>query len=121
MEYESLTLEVSAKTAGYEVVKPPILRGRTGVDHKFSFVASSSGVNYAFDFYDTVDEIEVLKTYIKEFDTGAVVGIVCTGKGATDSAISLAQEYGMTVVSPEGLTSMFKMTNVAKSPRALTN
>jgi hypothetical protein len=108
MEYEALALEVGARSVGMKVVKPPIVSGETGVDHKFTFVAEADGEKYAFDLYEDVGEVEVLRTYIKKFDTGAVTTIVCMKHIPTDGAIALAREYGIRLLSKEGLGAAFR-------------
>ncbi len=113
MKFEGLTLEVAARTAGMMVVKPPVLHGKSGVDHRFDGLVSD-GVNFfAFDFYDSVNEMDVLRTYIKKFDTSASVSIVSASGHVVPGAATLAREYRMDVLSPDGLSKFF-------SPRAMT-
>ncbi|MBI3859246.1 MAG: hypothetical protein HY296_03260 [Thaumarchaeota archaeon] len=107
MSLEAVALEVGASKAGMTNVKPPVVRGHSGVEHKFSFLASDGSRNYAFDLYDSVKEIEVLKTYIKEYDTGVSAFLVSQGK-PTPGALALASEYRMRILNRETIGSVFE-------------
>ncbi len=107
MKFEGLSLEVAAKNAGLLVVKPPVLRGKSGVDHRFDVLVSDGPRFYGFDFYESINEMDVLRSYIKKFDTSAVVGLVCgTGKVALEAGV-LAKEYEMQVLPPDRLSGFF--------------
>lgn len=117
MAFENIYLELNAKRMGYEVVKPAIAAGASGVDHKFSFLASSEGRRYAFDFYDEVTVNEVLKTYIKEVDTGVTTGIVCTSSAVSSEAKDLARLYSMRMISSDELETASSTEVFATLPR----
>ncbi len=107
MKFEGLSLEVAAKNAGLLVVKPPVLRGKSGVDHRFDVLVSDGPRFYGFDLYQSIDEMDVLRSYIKKFDTNAVVGLVCaTGKVVLAAGV-LAKEYDMQILPPDRLSSFF--------------
>ncbi len=116
MDFETLGLEVEAANAGLGVLKPPALRGRSGIDHRFSFIASDGLRVFAFDFYQEVRDVEVLRTYIKKYDTSASVQIVCLGKKPSDKALILAAEYGLGILEPEEMKGFFK--HLVIEPRA---
>src|SRR5271157_325869 len=108
MELERLSLRVAAAKAGLEVVDPPIAKGRSGVSHRFSFLATDGFHSFAFDFYDEVGEIEVLRTYVKSIDTGALTNVVCLSGIITEKAERAAEEYRMKVLGPSGLAKFFE-------------
>lgn len=108
MKFEGLALEVAAKNAGLLVVKPAVLHGKSGVDHKFDGLVSDGPRFYAFDFYESVTEMDVLRTYIKKYDTGASTSLVCVSGKVTPDARTLASEYGMEVLGPEELGPFFQ-------------
>jgi len=114
MEYEKLALEVSASKAGLTLDSSPVLVGESGVGHRFTLLFSSGGRLYGFDFYDTVTEIEVVKSYAKKFDSRADVNLVCLSGEATEGARSLALAYGMRILGPNALDSYFAMESVAE-------
>ena len=101
MDFEKLLLEVQANRAGWLVAKPPVLQGISGVTHKFSFLASKWNVNQAFDIYDSVTDIEVLKSFLKKIDTGASVDVICAKGRCSSAAESLALEYNIRILKAE--------------------
>lgn len=105
--YEELALEVSASIAGLRVIKPPVLRGTSGVDQRFSFLASDENVRYAFDVWQNVNEIEVLRTFIKKLDTGVQALIVCLSGRPSPEGRKLAASYGIDVLSPGDVGNFF--------------
>ncbi|QQG49172.1 MAG: hypothetical protein HY247_02345 [archaeon] len=106
MELEKVALEVAATKAGLAVVKGAIVQGRSGVDHRFAVVVSDGVHSFAFDFYEGARDVDVLSTYVKKYDTGLETNIVSSGKN-TPLAATLAQEYGMKLVTPESVGSFF--------------
>jgi hypothetical protein len=113
---ERLTLEVEASKLGWYTVKPPRIVGNSGIEHSFSFVATSGHVKYAFDVYDQVTELEVLKTYARKFDTGSIVNLVSAKGTATSEAQNLAKEYGMKILRPEEVSPFFRSALIQNSP-----
>ncbi len=114
MAFEKLTLEVGARTSGLNMVTPPVLKGKADVEHRFTTLASDGTHFFAFDIYDTVTEIEVMRSYAKEFDTGATTQIVCLGSSPTEEARHLAAEYNMEILGSESLPALFKLHAVAQ-------
>lgn len=107
MYYEKLALEVGATVAGLTVVKPPVLTGASGVEQKFSFVATDGSQTYCFDLCSEVGQVEILKTYIKKMDTGSRGFIVCLSGSPTPEAKEMAKSYGIEVLSPSDVGEFF--------------
>jgi hypothetical protein len=112
--FEKLALEVNATTAGWEVIKPASRIGTSGVEHRFTFLASDSKHLYGFDLYPEIGEIEVLRTLIKEMDTGISAVLVFLSGKPSDRARELAAELGVRILSPAEIGGFFK------SEKALT-
>ena len=104
---ERLLLEVQASKLGLNAMKPPLVKGRSGTVHSFSFLASSEKVLYGFDAYERVSEIEVLKSYVKAYDTGVALAIVSLEGAVTDSARQLLREYKMAVLNESEIPGYF--------------
>jgi hypothetical protein len=104
---EKLSLEVEARRSGLEVVVPPVAIGKSGVEHSFSFMASSGALRYAFDIREKVNEMDVIGTYVKKLDTGVVANMVCTSGMTGETAKKLAGEYGMSVLKESELANFF--------------
>jgi len=123
MYFEKLALEVNAAASGLDVVKPAVIRGRSGIDQRFTFLAAEGTTMYAFDLYPQVSEKEVLKTYLKRLDTGAETYIVCLQGRPTLEAAFLARKFGIEVLGPgsvgdffgEKITEQLRQVNTAPS------
>ena len=107
MHVEKLSLEVEARRVGLNVIKPPNIRGRSGVEHTFSFLASVGGTSIAIDIYEEVTQAEVIKTYIKKLDTGASADVLCTTSIRNEAAEKLAREYGMRILTMGKIVQFF--------------
>jgi predicted RecB family endonuclease len=107
MYYEKLALEVGATVAGFNVVKPAVIRGASGLDQRFTFVASDGPDTYAFDVSTEVGQREILQTYIKKMDTGAEVFAVCLSGKPKPEAREMAQHYGIEVLGPKEVGDFF--------------
>jgi hypothetical protein len=107
MYYEKLALEVNATIAGLEVVKPAALKGKSGVTHRFAFLASDGKKNYAFEICSEVGEIEVLRAFVKRIDTDAEVFIVCLSGRAREQGKELASIYKMDILTPKEVGEFF--------------
>jgi hypothetical protein len=99
---------VAATKGGLQVIEPALLVGRSGVPHRFDFLASDGSRSFAFDFYKEVGGIEVLRSYIKEFDTDTIVQMVCLKGKPSIEGERLAREYGMRILYPESLDGLFE-------------
>jgi hypothetical protein len=112
---EKLSLEVEASKLGWYIVKPPRIVGISGIEHTFSFVASSGRVKYAFDVYEEVTEMEVIKSYARKYDTGAVVNLVTTKGVSSPEGQRLAKEYGMTVLKSDEIAPFFRSALISNN------
>jgi len=121
MYYEKLALEVGATVAGLDVVKPAVLRGESGLDQRFTFVAADGPCMYAFDVYTEVREAEILRTYVKKMDTGAKAFVVCLSGRPDAKAKELARNYGIDVLSPMEVGDFFstRITQFIRSSKAV--
>lgn len=117
MEYEKLALKIGAVKAGLAPVSPPVLKGSSGVEHRFTLLFSRGATLYGFDFYESVTEVDVIKSYIKKYDSRAVVNMVCLSEKTPETAGRLAIEYGMRILSPAAAANLFVLeTAVSRSP-----
>jgi hypothetical protein len=107
MYYEKLALEVNAAASGLDVIKPAVLKGRSGLDQKFTFVAADGPAMYAFDIYPEVGENEVMRAYVKKIDTGADTFVVCLQGKPTPEAADMARSYGIEVLGPGSVGDFF--------------
>ena len=107
MYYERLALEVGANVAGFEVLKPPRMRGASGVEHSFTFVAVDGEDTYAFDVCNEVGEVEMIRTYVKKMDTGAKTFVICLSGRPKPEAQELANCYGIEVLGPKEVGDFF--------------
>jgi hypothetical protein len=98
--YEELALEVNATIAGLEVRKPPVLCGKSGVEHKFAFLAADGPMRYGFDVCPQVGEIEILRAFVKKLDTGVEAFVVCLSGRPAPEGKELSAKYGIKVLSP---------------------
>ncbi len=108
MYYEKLALEVGATVAGFDILKPPVIRGVSGVEHRFTFAATDGPQRYAFDVFSEAGEIELIRAYIKQMDTGAKVFVIClSGKPKDDASKQLSKSYGIDILGPKEVGDFF--------------
>ena len=107
MYFEGLAIEIYATKAGWEAVKPPRIRGASGVEHRYSFLANNEGRSCGFELSSEVGEVEVLKAYAKQLDTGVKTYLVCLKGKPTQAGADLAKEYGMVVLGPGDIAPFF--------------
>lgn len=107
--------------AGLDVVKPAVIRGESGTEQRFTFVASDGFEMYAFDVYNELREVEVIRTYLKKMDTGARTYVVCLSGRPDAKAKELARNYGIDVLSPMDVGEFFssRITQFIKSPKSV--
>ncbi len=110
--YERLSLEIIAAKSHWQIVSPPTLMGRSGVAHRFDFVAMDGQDSLVFDICEQLSETDVIKTYIKQLDTGASACIICRTKKMTEGASKLAAEYGLKVLRSDNIESAFRATRI---------
>jgi hypothetical protein len=116
MEFEKLALEVSAAKAGLKPVNPHVLRGASGIDHRVNLLFTDGAKLYGFDFYESVTEIEVVRSFAKKFDCKVAINIVSLSGEVTQGARELATGYGMKVLSPRAVETYFVFEQL--SPKA---
>lgn len=107
MYFESLALEIHSTKAGWNVIKPPLCKGISGVVHRFSFLASKGGRLCGFDLCAEVGEAEVLNAFVKEMDSQASVFLVCLKGRPSEGGSKLAKEYGLRILGPADIGSFF--------------
>ena len=117
MYVEKLQLEIKASGLGWKALKPPVIKGNSGVDHIFSFVAESGETKYAFDIYDKITPVEVISSYVKMYDTDSLVNLVCPKGSIEDDARALAKQYGMDIVTAAEIGKLFE-TNLLRTATA---
>ena len=115
MLYERLALEVEATLSGLSVVKPAAIRGTSGVEHKFSFVATEGTMTYAFDFYNDLGELDVIRTFIKKMDTGVRTFVVCRSGLVSPKARELSAYYEMEILDSKEAEDFFARNVVRKT------
>lgn len=113
MEFEKLALEVSAIKAGLKEVTPHVLRGESGLDHRFDLLFTDGNRSFAFDFHDSVGVVEVVSSYAKKLDCGCSVSIVCPVESVSGDAARLALDYNMRILSPGAADTFFALERAA--------
>ena len=108
MFFEGLALEIFATKEGFEIIKPAVVRGTSGVDHRFSFLAAKDGRMCGVDMCQEVGQVEVLRAFLKEIDTGATVTLVCLRGKPSDEGKRLAEEYGFRIITPADIGPFFE-------------
>jgi hypothetical protein len=112
-----LNLEIEARRHGYEPMKPPVLTGRSGVEHRFTFLGCSKDSKFAADVFEEVDERRVLATYIKKYDTGVPCLLVFLDREPGPRAKKLAAEYGIPIMSKFGVEDLRSFLLEETKPR----
>lgn len=97
---EIKALQKVAKEFGHEIITPPMLKGRSGISHSFSFLVASEKRFCGVDIYETVSGVDVLKTHIKQLDTEASVCLISTIH-PTEETRSLCSAYGMRIFASD--------------------
>ena len=119
MYYEKLALEVNAATAGMTVVKPPVQKGTSGVEHRYTMMAAYGASMYGVDIYPDVGEIEILRSFVKQLDTGTTTIIICLSGRPSMGAQDLARTYGIQILGPGEVEDLFssKIVPLTKTQR----
>ena len=118
MYFERMILEIHANKVGWKTVKPPFCRGESGVDQKFSFLATDETYAYGFDIYNDVSEEEVLRTYMKRLDTKVLTFIVSLSGRPRKEVARIADDYGITILGPADIESFFSLDSIEqKTPQ----
>ena len=103
-DFETMASELNRR--GIRAHAPAAIVGKSGVKHEFAFaLAQDSGkakivVDTELSVKD-VDEMKVLKFYVKVFDVGPEKAVFCVCPRLGERAATLAKEYGITVLEDE--------------------
>jgi hypothetical protein len=104
---EKLTLEIIAARLHWKTLTPPTMTGRSGVSHRFDFVATNGEDSLAFDICERLSETDVIKVYTRKLDTGVSACIICLTNKIAERARRLASKYGLKVLRPDNIRSAF--------------
>jgi hypothetical protein len=101
-DFESVAAELSKQGAQ----APAFIMGKSGVKHEFAFaiIPPSKKAKVVVDTelsVKEVDEMKVLKFYVKVFDVSPEKAILCVSPRLGERARSLAKEYGIMVLEDE--------------------
>ena len=100
-DFESMANGLSKK--GVTAKAPAVIVGKSGVKHEFAFaLAPDSGkpkvvVDTELSVKE-VDEMKVLKFYVKVYDVSPEKAVLCVSPKLTSRAAELAREYGIEVL-----------------------
>ena len=100
-DFESIASDLSKR--GVKAKAPAVIVGKSGVKHEFAFalVPDSDKPKVVVDTelsVKDVDEMKVLKFYVKVYDVGPEKAILCVSPKLTGRAAALAHEYGIEVL-----------------------
>ena len=100
-DFESMASELNQK--GVKASAPAAIMGKSGVKHEFAFalMPDSGKPRIVVDTelsVKEVDEMKVLKFYVKVFDVGPERAVLCVCPKLGARAATLAKEYGITVL-----------------------
>jgi len=100
-DFESIASELNRK--GVKASAPAAILGKSGVKHEFAFalIPDSGKARIVVDTelsVKEVDEMKVLKFYVKVFDVGPDKAVLCVSPRLGARAATLAKEYGITVL-----------------------
>ena len=100
-DFESMASGLSKK--GVKAKAPAVIVGKSGVKHEFAFalVPDSDKPKVVVDTelsVKEVDEMKVLKFYVKVYDVSPEKAVLCVSPKLTVRAAALAHEYGIEVL-----------------------
>jgi hypothetical protein len=103
-DFESIASELNRK--GIKASAPAAILGKSGVKHEFAFalVPDSGKARIVVDTelsVKEVDEMKVLKFYVKVFDVSPDKAVLCVSPKLGPRAAALAREYGITVLESD--------------------
>jgi hypothetical protein len=103
-DFESMASELNRK--GAKASAPAAIVGKSGVKHEFAFalVPESGRAKIVVDTelsVKEVDEMKVLKFYVKVFDVSPEKAVLCVCPKLGERAATLAKEYGITVLEDD--------------------
>ena len=103
-DFESMANDLNRK--GVKARAPAAIVGKSGVKHEFAFALVPNGEKPKV-VVDTelsvkeVEEMKVLKFYVKVFDVGPEKAVLCVSPRLSGRAATLAREYGIVVIEDE--------------------
>ena len=102
--FETIADELNRK--GVKALAPASIVGKSGVKHDFAFavVPDSGKVRIVLDTelsVKEVDEMKVLKFYVKVYDVSPDKAVLCVCPKLATRASALAREYGITVLEDD--------------------
>jgi hypothetical protein len=102
--FESMASDLTKQ--GMNARAPAAIVGKSGVKHEFAFalVPESGRAKIVLDTelsVKEVDEMKVLKFYVKVFDVGPEKSVLCVSPKLGTRAATLAREYGIVVIENE--------------------
>jgi len=103
-DFETMVSRLSRR--GIKAHAPAAIVGKSGVKHEFAFalVPDSGKAKIVVDTelsVRDVDEMKVLKFYVKVFDVGPEKAVLCVSPRLGTRAATLAKEYGITVLEDD--------------------
>ena len=103
-DFETMASEMNRR--GIKARAPAAIIGKSGVKHEFAFalVPEPGRAKIVVDTelsVKEVDEMKVLKFYVKVFDVGPEKAVLCVSPKLGARAATLAKEYGITVLEDE--------------------
>ena len=103
-DFESMASGLSRK--GVTAKAPAVIVGKSGVKHEFAFalVPDSGKPKVVVDTelsVKEVDEMKVLKFYVKVYDVSPEKAVLCVSPKLTERAAAIAREYGIEVLENE--------------------
>jgi len=102
--FETMASELTGE--GIKASAPALIVGKSGVKHEFAFalLPDSGKVKIVVDTelsVKEVDEMKVLKFYVKVFDTGPEKAVLCVSPKLSERASALAKEYQLVILENE--------------------
>jgi hypothetical protein len=103
-DFETIASELNRR--GIKAHAPAAIVGKSGVKHEFAFalVPDSGKARVVVDTelsVRDVDEMKVLKFYVKVFDVGPEKAVLCVSPRLGTRAATLAKEYGIIVLEDD--------------------
>jgi hypothetical protein len=103
-DFESVASDLSKK--GVKAMAPASIVGKSGVKHEFAFAVlpEDGKVKVVVDTelsVKDVDEMKVLKFYVKVFDVSPEKAVLCVSPKLGGRAATLAKEYGIVVLEDD--------------------
>jgi hypothetical protein len=119
--FEAMAAGLSKR--GTKACAPATIVGKSGVKHEFAFalMPDSGKARVVLDTelsVKDVDEMKVLKFYVKVFDVDTEKAILCVSPRLNERATALAKEYGIAVLEDEVPKKLLTMAEKAVNDMA---